>query len=40
LAIDPNYDDAKRVLHSLVDIEKTIEIAALAAGLAGNQSRD
>ena len=41
LAIDPNYDDAKRLLQSLVDIEKTIEIAArVAEELTGTQSRN
>ncbi len=41
LAIDPNYDDAKRLLQSLVDIEKSIEIAArVAEELTGTQSRN
>ena len=41
LAIDPNYDDAKRLLRSLVDIEQTIEIAArVAEELTGTQSRN
>jgi tetratricopeptide (TPR) repeat protein len=31
LAIDPNYDQAKRLLQSLVGIEETIEFAACAA---------
>jgi tetratricopeptide (TPR) repeat protein len=31
LALDPNYDEANRVLKSLVGIEQTIEIATLAA---------
>jgi tetratricopeptide (TPR) repeat protein len=31
LAIDPNYDSAKRLLQSLVGIEETIEFAASAA---------
>ena len=38
LAIDPNYDSAKRLLQSLVGIEETIEFAARAAKEAiGNQ---
>ena len=41
LAIDPNYDDAKRLLQSLVDIEKTIEIAArVTEELTRTQSRN
>jgi tetratricopeptide (TPR) repeat protein len=41
LAIDPNYDEAKRVLQSLVGIEDTIKVAALAAGeTTGAQTRD
>jgi hypothetical protein len=40
LAIDPKYEDAKRLLQSLVGIEKTIDIAALAAEeLTGSQTR-
>jgi tetratricopeptide (TPR) repeat protein len=41
LAIDPNYDQAKRLLQSLVGIEETIEFAARSAKeVTGTQSRD